>query len=98
MKLDWGEQEVFIGNGLGDTLNKMIDYHLKNNLKPELFINVHLRENRSLILDGYYIDWKRRMLVIQDVNYANTYRLLITINQLYINDLLTSMYGKDNKF
>ena len=72
-------------------------YHLKNHLNPELFINVHLRENRSLILDGYYVDWKRRVLVIQNVNYANTYRLLITINQLYINQLLIDMYGKDQK-
>ncbi len=98
VKLDWGEKEVYIGNGFGQTINEMIDYHLKHHLNPELFINVHLRENRSLILDGYYVDWKRRMLVIQNVNYANTYRLLITINQLYINDLLIDMYGKDQKF
>ena len=99
VKLDWDEvPEVYIGNGLGQTLNEMIDYHLKNHLNPELFINVHLRENRSLILDGYYVDWKRRVLVIQNVNYAHTYRLLITINQLYINDLLIEMYGKNQKF
>ena len=94
VKLDWGEKEVFIGSSLGHTINDMIDYHLEHHLNPELFINVHLRENRSLILDGYYVDWKRRTLVFQNVNYANTYRLLITVNQLYINQLLIDMYEK----
>ena len=98
VKMDWGEKEVNIGSCFGKTINNMIDYHLENHLDPKLFINVHLRENHSLILDGYYVDWKRRVLVIQNVNYANTYRLLITINQLYINQLLIDMYGKDQKF
>ena len=98
VKMDWGETEINIGSCFGKTLNHMIDYHLENHLDPKLFINVHLRENRSLILDGYYVDWKRRVLVIENVNYANTYRLLITINQLYINQLLIDMYGKDQKF
>lgn len=98
VKMDWGETEVYIGSGFGQSLNEMIDYHLKNKMNPELFINVHLRENRSLLQDGYYVDWKRRVLVFQNVNYAKTYRLIITINQLYINDMLTAMYGKDSKF
>jgi len=98
VKMDWGETEVYIGSGFGQTLNEMIDYHLKNKINPELFINVHLRENRSLIQDGYYVDWRRRVLVIQNVDYAKTYRLIITINQLYINDMLSTLYGKDSKF
>lgn len=96
--MDWGETEVYIGGSFGQTLNEMIDYHLKNKMNPELFINVHLRENRSLITDGYYVDWKRRTLVFQTVNYAHTYRLIITINHLYINNLLLDLYGKDQKF
>lgn len=98
VQMDWGETEVSIQSCLGKTLNEIIDYHLKHRLKPELFINVHLRENRTLIQDGYYVDWNRRMLVFQNVNYTHTYRLLITINQLYINQFLIDVYGKDDKF
>lgn len=97
-KMDWGETEIYIGNGFGQALNEMIDYHLKHKMNPELFINVHLRENRTLIEKGYYVDWERRVLVFQTVNYASTYRLIITINQLYINDMLKDLYGKDQKF
>lgn len=93
-KMDWGEREVYIGGSFGTTLNELIDYHLERNLNPELFINVKLRENRCLIDDGYYVDWKRRMLVFTNINYANTYRLIITINQLYINDMLAEIYNK----
>lgn len=94
VKMDWGENELYIGNTLGTTLNMMIDYHLEHHLDVELFLTVKLRENRCLIADGYYIDWKRRMLVFTNINYANTYRLIIAVNKLYINDLLKDMYGK----
>ena len=92
--MDWGEDELYIGNTLGTTLNMMIDYHLEHHLDVELFLTVKLRENRCLIDDGYYIDWKRRMLVFTNINYAHTYRLIIAVNKLYINDLLKDMYGK----
>lgn len=93
-KMDWGETEVYIGGCLGKTLNEMIDYHIKHKIDPELFISVKLRENRCLINDGYYVDWQRRTLVFTTVNYTHTYRLIVAVNQLYINDMLTEMYGK----
>ena len=96
VKMDWGEDELYIGNTLGTTLNMMIDYHLEHHLDVELFLTVKLRENRCLIDDGYYIDWKRRMLVFTNINYAHTYRLIIAVNKLYINDLLKDMYGKSD--
>jgi len=93
-KMDWGEKEVYIGGSFGNALNELIDYHLKNNLNPELFISVKLRENRCLINDGYYVDWERRTLVFTNINYSHTYRLIIAINQLYINDMLAELYNK----
>lgn len=94
-KLDWGETEIDIGKCFGPALNEMIDYHLKHNLPiEELFLSVKLRENRCLIDEGYYVDWPRRTLVFTNANYTHTYRLIIAINQLYINNMLTEMYGK----
>lgn len=94
VKMDWGETELYIGNGLGVAINEMIDYHLNHNLNPELFISIKLRENRCLINDGYYVDWKRRMLVFTNIHYTSTYRLIIAINKLYINDMLVELYNK----
>ena len=94
VKMDWNETEVNINSCLGTTLNELIDFHLKNNLKVELFLSVKLRENRCLINDGYYVDWQRRTLVFTNINYTKTYRLIVAVNHLYINDMLLSMYGK----
>ena len=92
--MDWGETEVYIGSSFGQALNEMIDYHLKNHLDVELFLSVKLRENRCLIDDGYYVDWERRTLVFTNLNYSHTYRLIIAVNQLYVQNMLTEMYGK----
>ena len=93
-KLDWGETEISIAGIFGNAINQMIDYHLKNNINIDLFISIKLRDNRCIIEDGYYVDWERRMLVFTNVNYTHTYRLLIAVNNLYINDMLVDMYGK----
>ena len=74
----------------------MLDYHLKNNIDPRLFISVMLRENHALITDGYDIDWKNRKIIFTTVNYTSTYRLIISINQLYINDMLNMVYDKQS--
>lgn len=94
VQMDWGETEVFIGGSLGTSLNTLIDYHLENHLPVDLLLSVKVRENRDLIDDGYYVDWKTRKLVFTNIRYTHTYRLIIAINQLYINDLLLEMYGK----
>lgn len=98
IKLDWDEREIDIRSCLGQTLEEVIDYHLMNGMNPELFINVHLRENRTIIDEGYYMDWKTRKLIFKNVNYAHTYRLIITVNKLYIQKLLADLHGKSSEF
>ena len=93
IKMDYGEREVNISSTFSNELNLMIDYHLKHHIPVEMFISVKLRENKCLIDDGYYVDWKRRTLVIDNMNYAHTYRLIIAVNKLYINNMLEKMYG-----
>ena len=93
--MDWGETECAISSSFGTALNEMIDYHLEHKLPVDLLVNVCLRENRNLIYEGYYVDWERRTLVFTNINYTHTYRLIISVNQLYMNDLLKDMYGKE---
>lgn len=98
VKLDWGETEVDLGKIFGSELSEVLDYHLEHHIKPELFISIKLRENRCLIEDGYYIDWKNRKLVLTNINYAQTYRLVVSVNKLYIQNILTELYGKTQIF
>ena len=92
--MDWGETEVYIGQMFSKEIDELIDHHLKNGIDVGIFLNIKLRENKCLIDDGYYVDWKRRTLVFTNINYAHTYRLIITMNKLYVNQLLADMYGK----
>lgn len=94
IKLDWDEKEVDVSAALSETIIQMIRFHIEHNMNPELFINITLRENHNIIKDGYYVDWKRLMLVFTACNYTSTYRLIITLNQLYFNNLLIDMYNK----
>ena len=96
-KLDWGETEIDISKIFGNGLSHMIDYHLENNLPVENFLCVKLRQNRCLIDEGYYVDWKTRKLIFTSVSYTHTYRLLIAANNIYINNMLLEMYGKQGK-
>lgn len=94
--LDIDETEICFNSVLGYGLEQMLDYHIEHHINPDLFINVMLRENNVLIDDGYYIDWNERKVVFQTVKYQCTYRLIISINQLYINDMLKMLYQKDD--
>lgn len=94
-KMDWGETEIDFSSVLGITLNRMIDYHLEHGIDPSLFLDIKLRENHCVIDEGYDIDWKRRMLIFTNVRYTSTYRMLIAVNQLYINDMLVMVYDKN---
>ena len=98
-KLDWGETEIDISSIFGYGLTHMIDYHLENHLPIENFLVVKLRQNRCLIDEGYYVDWKTKKLIFTSVSYTHTYRMLVAVNNLYVNNMLTEMYGKqDNDF
>jgi hypothetical protein len=93
-KLDVGETEINISSIFGTELQWLINYHLEHNIPIDLFISVKLRENRCLIEDGYYVDWKRRTLVFTNVCYSHTYRMIIAVNKLYVQKLLTEAYDK----
>lgn len=94
-KLDWDEREIDIGSIFSEPILQLIDYHLKNGIDPAMFLSIKLRENRVLIEDGYYVDWRNLKLIFTTVNYAHTYRLLIAMNQLYVQNMLSELYGKN---
>ena len=93
-KVDWGETEVDISSAIPQGLQNIIKYHLEHHVNPELFISVKLRENKVIINDGYFVDWENYKLIFTNCNYASTYRLIISTNNLYISDFMTEVYNK----
>lgn len=94
-KLDWGETEVDISPIFSQEIDRMIQYHVEHHMDPEIFVSVKLRENKMLIDDGYYVDWKNHKLIFTNCHYASTYRLLFSINQLYIQSFMNEVYNKN---
>ena len=60
-KLKDGENSVDISTILNDSLNMVIDYHLKLGIPMDRFIKIQFRENGEILNDEmYYIDWAKR--------------------------------------
>jgi hypothetical protein len=93
-KLKYGENSVSIDGILNDSLRVVIDYHLKNGIPMERFIKIQFREN-GMILDNeaFYIDWEKRMLFVVHPNIRRTYRLIITVSNEYVNELIKKLYN-----
>ena len=94
IQLDWGETEIDISPCLDSSMKHIIDYHVEHNIDVNLFISVKLRENRMIINDGYEMDWKNKKLMFTNAHYTHTYRLIIAVNKLYVNNWLLDMHGK----
>ena len=93
-KLDRGENSISIENLLNDSIKTMIDYHLKMGLPMDEFIKIEFRENGSILNNEmYYIDWANRKLTLLHPDYHRTYRLIITVSPLYINETLKKVYN-----
>lgn len=93
-QMDWGETEIDIGPALPEEIHNLISHHVENHIDPGLFISVKLRENKLLINDGYYVDWNTCKLIFTNCKYTSTYRLIISINNLYITSFMNEMYNK----
>ena len=40
------------------------------------------------------MDWKNRKLIFTNAHYTHTYRMIIAVNKLYVNNWLLDMNGK----
>lgn len=93
-KLKENESDISLEPILNQSLNVVIDYHLKYGIPMERFINIQFRENGNILNDEmFYIDWYKRVLHVISPDQHRTYRLLITVSQDYINNLIKDLYG-----
>lgn len=83
------------GQLLNTSLNDMYTYHKEKGIPFSTFINIKImKDNKMLkIVDEYDIDWETKTVITKNVNMASTYRLIIYVNTLYINNLVSSIYG-----
>lgn len=92
-KLKEGENTISIAPILNQSLNLVIDHHLKLGIPMERFIRIQFRENGNILNNEmFYIDWNKKELVILRPNTHRTYRLIITVSHEYVNNLIKELY------
>lgn len=93
-KLALGENSVSLNPILNNSLNTVIDYHLRFGIPMNRFINIQFRENGQILTEEmYFIDWRKRELVLSNPNIRRTYRLIITVCIDYVNNLVKELYN-----
>ena len=93
-KLKPNENSISLKPILNQSLETVIDYHLRFGIPMEKFINIQFRENGQILPNEvFYIDWYRRELHLLHPNVHRTYRLIITVSADYINNLIKELYN-----
>lgn len=93
-KLALGESSISLEPILNNSLNAVIDYHLRFGIPMERFINIQFRENGQVLTNEmFYIDWHTRELHLMRPDMHRTYRLIITVSQDYVNNLIKELYN-----
>lgn len=92
-KLKPGESSISLEPILNQSLNAVIDHHIRFGIPMERFIDIQFREN-GVILNHelFYIDWSKRMLHIIKPDVHRTYRLIVSVSPDYINNLVKQLY------
>ena len=76
---------------MNTSLEEAVDYHRKNGIPLSTFINIEILKNdRTMEIDRkeYEIDWENLIAYIYNCNVSQEYRFIMSVNTLYLNELL----------
>lgn len=79
---------------LNTSLMEAVKYHRKNGIPLITFMNIDvLKNNRTMEIERneYSIDWDNLTVYINNCNVNQEYRLLLSVNTQYLNDLLADI-------
>lgn len=78
-------------------LAKAIDHQLTKNISPVQFMNIKIWTNKmGPCLVDFSIDWKNRIIELEDSQKGNTLIIAIYYDKLFINDLNISLNNYNN--
>jgi len=81
---------------LNNSLISIIKYHLDNGIPTNTFLKITVLKDNTLLEplnNDYSINLVDYILTTNIVNTISTYRLLIYVNTLYVNNMVGSIYG-----
>ena len=78
-------------------LQDIIKWHLDKGITLDKLIDIHVMKDNKLMdkVNGdYTIDFETLELYVYNISYLSTYRLIIVMNNLYVNELAIQDIGK----
>lgn len=89
------EDYMEFGSLLNTSLSDVYKFHKEKNIPYSTFIHISVMKDNEILVEGqdYQIDYESLTLITKKVNIISTYRLLIHVNTMYINNLISTLYG-----
>lgn len=88
-----------IGSLFNNSLQRVIEYHRKHGLDCSIFIHFTVMKDNTKLFPkrDYDVDLDNLVLITKNSNIDSTYRLIIHVNTLYINELLLDIMNLENE-
>jgi hypothetical protein len=88
-----------ISSLLNNSILKVMTYHKEHNIPYDLFIKAQAMKNNRYMEEEteWSIDYDKCELITKNCDFRSSYRLIIHINTLYVNQLLTTVYDLDKE-
>ncbi len=89
------EDTMDISPLLNTSMTDVYKFHKEKNIPCNTFMDIVVMKDNEMLEYGkdFEIDYKTLTLITKRVNIISTYRLLIHVNTLYINNLISTLYG-----
>jgi len=88
--------EMDISTLFNNSLIDIIQYHIDKGIPTSVFLKISIMKDNALLdplNNDYSIDMTKLILTTNVVNTISTYRLVVYVNTLYINNLIETLYG-----
>lgn len=97
-KLENRFDEVPIKSLLNSSIGRVIDYHIRKGLPLDPLIQIKVRQQgKPLESEKYRADYVANKLYFLNCPIGYTYKILVYINLSYANNLITELYGLNEK-
>lgn len=96
--LDKPRDTVDYSTLIQETIRQVIDFHIKNGIPLYNFLDIKVRQMGDLIVEGhdYIVDYQKNQITFMNEEWGfDTYTIIVTINNLYVNDLLKTVNKLD---
>lgn len=91
--------KFYFGDLINTSISQSIDYHEEKGLPYDNLVSFEVYQDSNLMNEGtdYIINYRKKNITLFKLNRLSTYRLVININIIYINQLVIELLDREDK-